>query len=107
MRLTEKENETLPIDVSCNQIQDSIHIEPDAFVVFFNTASLVLCFQIVLQTLLSFVFTCYGIVHISGGFKDMDASSELKNKWAHADVFSEIIKYTWLHHKCAVPDDAL
>lgn len=49
MRLTEKENETLPIDI-------------------------------VLQTLLSFVFTCYGIVHISGGFKDMDASSELKNK---------------------------
>ncbi|XP_052005677.1 ER membrane protein complex subunit 5-like [Xyrauchen texanus] len=49
MRLTEKENETLPIDI-------------------------------VLQTLLSFVVTCYGIVHISGEFKDMDASSELKNK---------------------------
>ncbi|KAI2656824.1 hypothetical protein cypCar_00016461 [Cyprinus carpio] len=49
MRLTEKENETLPIDI-------------------------------VLQTLLSFVITCYGIVHISGEFKDMDASSELKNK---------------------------
>ncbi|XP_052429905.1 ER membrane protein complex subunit 5 [Carassius gibelio] len=49
MRLTEKENETLPIDI-------------------------------VLQTLLSFVITCYGIVHISGEFKDMDAASELKNK---------------------------
>ncbi|XP_073676886.1 ER membrane protein complex subunit 5 [Garra rufa] len=49
MRLTEKENETLPIDI-------------------------------MLQTLLSFVITCYGIVHISGEFKDMDASSELKNK---------------------------
>uniref|UniRef100_A0A667ZF65 Membrane magnesium transporter n=2 Tax=Myripristis murdjan TaxID=586833 RepID=A0A667ZF65_9TELE len=49
MRLTEKENETLPIDI-------------------------------VLQTLLSFVVTCYGIVHIAGEFKDMDASSELKNK---------------------------
>ncbi|XP_049596822.1 ER membrane protein complex subunit 5 [Syngnathus scovelli] len=49
MRLTEKENETLPIDI-------------------------------VLQTLLSFVMTCYGIVHIAGEFKDMDASSELKNK---------------------------
>ncbi|KAA0709364.1 Membrane magnesium transporter 1 ER membrane protein complex subunit 5 [Triplophysa tibetana] len=49
MRLTEKENEMLPIDI-------------------------------VLQTLLSFVVTCYGIVHISGEFRDMDASSELKNK---------------------------
>nr|XP_046216947.1 ER membrane protein complex subunit 5-like isoform X2 [Oncorhynchus gorbuscha] len=49
MRLTEKENETLPIDI-------------------------------VLQTLLAFVLTIYGIVHISGEFKDMDASSELKNK---------------------------
>ncbi|XP_007554799.1 ER membrane protein complex subunit 5 isoform X1 [Poecilia latipinna] len=49
MRLTEKEHETLPIDI-------------------------------VLQTLLSFVMTCYGIVHIAGEFKDMDASSELKNK---------------------------
>ncbi|XP_060783791.1 ER membrane protein complex subunit 5 [Neoarius graeffei] len=49
MRLTEKENETLPIDI-------------------------------VLQTLLAFVVTCCGIVHISGEFKDMDASSELKHK---------------------------
>ncbi|KAL0973916.1 hypothetical protein UPYG_G00212900 [Umbra pygmaea] len=49
MRLTEKENETLPIDI-------------------------------VLQTLLAFVLTIYGIVHIAGEFKDMDASSELKNK---------------------------
>ncbi|CAI5651493.1 ER membrane protein complex subunit 5 [Oreochromis niloticus] len=49
MRLTEKEHETLPIDI-------------------------------VLQTLLSFIMTCYGIVHIAGEFKDMDASSELKNK---------------------------
>ncbi|KAG7278084.1 hypothetical protein CRUP_029029 [Coryphaenoides rupestris] len=49
MRLTEKENEMLPIDI-------------------------------VLQTLLSFVLTCYGIVHIAGEFKEMDASSELKNR---------------------------
>ncbi|XP_023653238.2 ER membrane protein complex subunit 5 [Paramormyrops kingsleyae] len=49
MRLTEKENETLPIDI-------------------------------VLQTLLAFVISCYGIVHIAGDFKDMDASSELQNK---------------------------
>nr|XP_025036652.1 membrane magnesium transporter 1 [Pelodiscus sinensis] len=49
MRLTEKEDETLPIDI-------------------------------VLQTLLAFALTCYGIVHIAGEFKDMDATSELKNK---------------------------
>ncbi|XP_077141426.1 ER membrane protein complex subunit 5 [Ranitomeya variabilis] len=49
MRLTEKEDETLPIDI-------------------------------VLQTLLAFVVACYGIVHIAGEFKDMDATSELKNK---------------------------
>ncbi|XP_072340170.1 ER membrane protein complex subunit 5 [Scyliorhinus torazame] len=49
MRLTEKENETLPIDI-------------------------------VLQTLLAFLLTCYGIVHVAGEFKDMDATSELKNK---------------------------
>uniref|UniRef100_A0A4W3H0F8 Membrane magnesium transporter n=1 Tax=Callorhinchus milii TaxID=7868 RepID=A0A4W3H0F8_CALMI len=49
MRLTEKENETLPIDIC-------------------------------LQTLLAFILTCYGIVHIAGEFKDMDATSELKNK---------------------------
>ncbi|KAJ8266935.1 hypothetical protein GJAV_G00136360 [Gymnothorax javanicus] len=36
--------------------------------------------DIVLQTILAFVVTCYGIVHIAGEFKDMDASSELKNK---------------------------
>ncbi|XP_068107069.1 ER membrane protein complex subunit 5 [Hyperolius riggenbachi] len=49
MRLTEKEDETLPIDI-------------------------------VLQTLLAFVVACYGIVHIAGEFKDMDATSELRNK---------------------------
>uniref|UniRef100_A0A8C9N6Z1 Membrane magnesium transporter 1 n=1 Tax=Serinus canaria TaxID=9135 RepID=A0A8C9N6Z1_SERCA len=49
MRLTEKEDETLPIDI-------------------------------VLQTLLAFAVTCYGIAHIAGEFKDMDATSELKNK---------------------------
>uniref|UniRef100_A0A8C5N1X4 Membrane magnesium transporter n=1 Tax=Leptobrachium leishanense TaxID=445787 RepID=A0A8C5N1X4_9ANUR len=49
MRLTEKEDETLPIDI-------------------------------VLQTLLAFVVSCYGIVHIAGEFKDMDATSEFKNK---------------------------
>ncbi|KAH0520163.1 Membrane magnesium transporter 1 [Microtus ochrogaster] len=36
--------------------------------------------SIVLQTLLAFAVTCYGIVHIAGEFKDMDATSELKNK---------------------------
>lgn len=40
MRLTEKENETLPIDVSCNQIPDTDYTESHAFV-FLNTASLV------------------------------------------------------------------
>ncbi|XP_036299433.1 ER membrane protein complex subunit 5 [Pipistrellus kuhlii] len=49
MRLMEKEDESLPIDI-------------------------------VLQTLLAFAVTCYGIVHIAGEFKDMDATSELKNK---------------------------
>ena len=49
MRLTEKEDESLPTDI-------------------------------VLQTLLAFAVTCYGIVHIAGEFKDMDATSELKNK---------------------------
>ncbi|XP_069783191.1 ER membrane protein complex subunit 5 [Narcine bancroftii] len=49
MRLTEKEHETLPVDI-------------------------------VLQTLLAFLLTCYGIVHIAGDFKDMDATSELKHK---------------------------
>ncbi|KAJ7310415.1 hypothetical protein JRQ81_007329 [Phrynocephalus forsythii] len=49
MRLTEKEDETLPIDI-------------------------------VLQTLLAFAVTCYGIVHIAGEFRDMDATSELKYK---------------------------
>ncbi|XP_043913245.1 ER membrane protein complex subunit 5 [Protopterus annectens] len=50
MRLTEKENETLPIDI-------------------------------VLQTLFAFLITCYGIVHVAGDFKDMDATSELQNKY--------------------------
>uniref|UniRef100_A0A3Q1NMV1 Membrane magnesium transporter n=1 Tax=Bos taurus TaxID=9913 RepID=A0A3Q1NMV1_BOVIN len=36
--------------------------------------------DIVLQTLLALAVTCYGIVHIAGEFKDMDATSELKNK---------------------------
>ncbi|XP_020829364.1 ER membrane protein complex subunit 5 [Phascolarctos cinereus] len=49
MRLTEKEDEDLPIDI-------------------------------VLQTLIAFAVTCYGIVHLAGEFKDMDATSELKNK---------------------------
>lgn len=49
MRLTEKEDESLPADI-------------------------------VLQILLAFVVTCYGIVHIAGEFTDMDATSELKNK---------------------------
>ncbi|KAM8982111.1 membrane magnesium transporter 1 [Sarcophilus harrisii] len=49
MRLTEKEDEDLPVDI-------------------------------VLQTLMAFAVTCYGIVHLAGEFKDMDATSELKNK---------------------------
>ncbi|XP_035866338.1 membrane magnesium transporter 1-like [Phyllostomus discolor] len=49
MRLTEKEDESLPIDI-------------------------------VFQILLAFTVTCYGIVHSAGEFKDMDATSELKNK---------------------------
>ncbi|KAG8448296.1 hypothetical protein GDO86_015406 [Hymenochirus boettgeri] len=36
--------------------------------------------SIVLQTLLAFIVACYGIVHIAGEFKDMDATSELRNK---------------------------
>lgn len=35
---------------------------------------------IVLQTLLAFAVTFYGIVRIAGEFKDLDATSELKNK---------------------------
>ncbi|XP_049636658.1 LOW QUALITY PROTEIN: ER membrane protein complex subunit 5-like [Suncus etruscus] len=49
MRSTEKEDESLPIDI-------------------------------VLQTLLAFAVTFYGIVRIAGEFKDLDATSELKNK---------------------------
>lgn len=84
MRLTEKENETLPIDVSepcyCYFWENNYKVSD---LCFFNSLSLSLFFvflQIVLQTILSFVMTCYGIVHIAGEFKDMDASSELKNK---------------------------
>lgn len=36
--------------------------------------------DIVLQTLLAFAVTCYGVVHTAGEFKDRDATSELKNK---------------------------
>ncbi len=84
MRLTEKENETLPIDVS--DFHPSVVIFPLfhksnlTCVVYFHHRRAFLFLQIVLQTLLSFVMTCYGIVHIAGEFKDMDASSELKNK---------------------------
>lgn len=35
--------------------------------------------DIVLQTLLAFALTCYGIVHTAGDFRDRDATSELKN----------------------------
>lgn len=75
MRLTEKEHETLPIDVS----NFYPYFQP-FFSFCFTKRFPFLCFQIVLQTLLSFIMTCYGIVHIAGEFKDMDASSELKNK---------------------------
>lgn len=79
MRLTEKENETLPIDVSeprysCFWMNNCKVSDLSFFLSFFALL------QIVLQTILSFVMTCYGIVHIAGEFKDMDASSELKNK---------------------------
>ncbi|XP_059126879.1 membrane magnesium transporter 2-like [Peromyscus eremicus] len=36
--------------------------------------------DIVLQTLLAFAVTCYGVVHTAGEFKDRDATSELENK---------------------------
>ena len=88
MRLTEKENEMLPIDVGFllfftpfyyriyqkwySVLSKSSELP---FLVFFYL-------QIVLQTLLSFVMTCYGIVHIAGEFREMDASSELKNRYA-------------------------
>ncbi|XP_033617805.1 membrane magnesium transporter 1-like [Fukomys damarensis] len=49
MRLKEKDDEALPIDI-------------------------------VLQTLLAFAVTCYGIVHVAGEFTDVDATSKLKNK---------------------------
>ena len=50
--------------------------------------------DIVLQTLLAFAD---GIVHIAGEFKDMDATSELKNKtfgtlWNHPSF------YVFNHH---------
>lgn len=35
--------------------------------------------DIVLQTLLAFALTCYGVVHSAGDFRDRDATSELKN----------------------------
>lgn len=35
--------------------------------------------DIVLQTLLAFALTCYGVVHTAGDFRDRDATSELKN----------------------------
>lgn len=36
--------------------------------------------DIVLQTLLAFAVTCYGVVHTAGEFKDRDATSELRSK---------------------------
>uniref|UniRef100_A0A8B9C517 Membrane magnesium transporter 1 n=1 Tax=Anser brachyrhynchus TaxID=132585 RepID=A0A8B9C517_9AVES len=73
MRLTEKEDETLPIDI-------------------------------VLQTLLAFAVTCYGIVHIAGEFKDMDATSELKNKYVLFLLFiNTCICYTLCkQHVCKI-----
>lgn len=78
MRLTEKENETLPIDVSVSEA--SIHLPRSHFTKTTKNVENCVFSQIVLQTLLSFVMTCYGIVNIAGEFKDMDASSELKTK---------------------------
>lgn len=83
MRLTEKENETLPIDVSvfCGMRPFTLFAFDKQKKNRAETLYNWLVFsQIVLQTLLSFVMTCYGIVNIAGEFKDMDASSELKNK---------------------------
>lgn len=36
--------------------------------------------DIILQTLLAFAVTCYGVVHTAGEFKDRDATSELRSK---------------------------
>ena len=35
--------------------------------------------DLVLQTLLAFALTCYGVVHTAGDFRDRDATSELRN----------------------------
>ncbi|XP_052053435.1 membrane magnesium transporter 2-like [Apodemus sylvaticus] len=35
--------------------------------------------DLVLQTLLAFALTCYGVVHTAGDFRDRDATSELQN----------------------------
>lgn len=80
MRLTEKENETLPIDVSDFHTLPLLKPMSSPGITPLKVHLWFLLLQIVLQTLLSFVMTCYGIVHIAGEFKDMDASSELKNK---------------------------
>ena len=66
MRLTEKEDESLPIDI-------------------------------VLQTLLAFAVTCYGIVHSAGEFKDLDATSELKNK-TFGTLWNHPTFYVFNHH---------
>lgn len=81
MRLTEKEHETLPIDVSdLYPVTVHFYLHSTIYWVYISDNEPFLLLQIVLQTLLSFVMTCYGIVHIAGEFKDMDASSELKTK---------------------------
>ncbi|KAG5213547.1 hypothetical protein JEQ12_009333 [Ovis aries] len=72
MRLTEKEDESLPIDM-------------------------------VLQTLLAFAVTCYGIVHIAGEFKDMDATSELKS---HVSLAPEEGAYCFTASYPTVPGTA-
>ncbi|EPQ07207.1 Membrane magnesium transporter 1 [Myotis brandtii] len=99
MRLTEKEDESLPIDSGTPRVRhpsgspgahggcplasgeqaklqsDILSAAEEAGEAHATTTVL-----IVLQTLLAFAVTCYGIVHIAGEFKDMDATSELKNK---------------------------
>lgn len=66
------------LEMSCLQIQ---LFEANCWKDVLQPLKFCFFFQIVLQTLLAFAITCYGIVHIAGEFKDMDATSELKNKY--------------------------
>ncbi|KAK7827435.1 hypothetical protein U0070_026641 [Myodes glareolus] len=50
--------------------------------------------DIVLQTLLAFAVTCYGVVHTAGEFKDRDATSELR-KHHGQDNLEEAFNWTY------------